>query len=78
MKYAIRVIDGRHQVGVTTTGRDFAPLPRAAFPTPRAAITYASMREANVSPLRSESHRSPDAAPSGAPVRSRSGTGEIR
>ena len=51
--FSIRVIDGHHQVGVTSDGRDFIPLPRAAFPTPRAAIAYASMRQMAVSPLRS-------------------------
>ena len=51
--YLIRVIDGRFQVGATTDGIDFAPLPRAAFGTPREAIRYADMRQQNTSPLRS-------------------------
>ena len=50
--YAIRYIDGQHVVGVTTDGRDFAPLPRAAFGKPRDAIRYAEMRQRAVSPLR--------------------------
>lgn len=50
--FAIRYVDGRHQVGMTSDGRDFIPLPRAAFGNPRDAIRYAEMRQANVSPLR--------------------------
>jgi hypothetical protein len=50
--HCIRIVDDRYQVGVTTDGRDFVPLPRAAFGNPRDAIRYADMRQADVSPLR--------------------------
>ena len=50
--YAIRVIDGRHVVGVTTDGRDFVPIPTGAFGKPRDAIRYAELRQRDTSPLR--------------------------
>lgn len=50
--YAVRVTADGYQVGVTTDGRDFSPIPRAAFGTPRAAINYAELRQQAVSPLR--------------------------
>src|SRR5690349_16380597 len=50
--FCIRYVDGRHQVGMTSDGRDFIPLPRAAFGNPRDAIRYAEMRQMAVSPLR--------------------------
>ena len=51
--YAVRIVDGRHLVGITTDGIDWIALPRAAFDTPRRAIDYAEMRQQEVSPLRS-------------------------
>ena len=50
--YVIRVDGGRFQVGVTTDGTDFSPIPTGAFGTPREAIRYAEMRQLQVSPLR--------------------------
>lgn len=50
--YCIRVVDGRHVVGITTDGRDFTPIPRAAFDSPRDAVAYADMRQSAISPLR--------------------------
>lgn len=51
--FHVHATEGRHQVCETTTGLDHRPIPSAAFPTPRAAVTYASMREARIQPLRS-------------------------
>lgn len=50
--YAVRVTDDGYQVGVTTDGRDFAPIPRAVFAKPRDAVRYAELRQQAVSPLR--------------------------
>jgi hypothetical protein len=50
--YKVRVVDGRHHVGITTNGLDWLPIPTAAFGTPREAIRYAAMRQAGISPLR--------------------------
>ena len=60
--YAIRVVDGRHQCGWTTDGRDFFPIKTAVYDKPRPAIDYCSMRQASISPL-----RSPDEEPASAP-----------
>lgn len=51
--FCIRVVAGQHVVGYTTDGIDWYPLPRATFGDPRAAIAYADMRQAHISPLRS-------------------------
>jgi hypothetical protein len=50
--FCVHVVEGRHVVGYTTSGLDFYPLPRAAFGSPRDAVRFAEMRQANVSPLR--------------------------
>lgn len=50
--YAVRVTADGYQVGVTTDGRDFSPIPRAAFANPRDAVRYADLRQSAVSPLR--------------------------
>lgn len=50
--FCIRYIDGQHQVGITTDGRDFVAIPRAAFGKPRDAVRYAELRQQAVSPLR--------------------------
>lgn len=50
--YAVRVTADGYQVGVTTDGRDFSPIPRAAFGKPLDAVRYAELRQQAVSPLR--------------------------
>ena len=51
--FCIRIVDGRHVAGYTTDGRDWYPIPKAAFGSPRDAVRYCEMRQAKVSPLRS-------------------------
>lgn len=50
--YRVRWTGDGYQVGVTTDGRDFAPIPRAAFGKPLDAVRYAELRQQAVSPLR--------------------------
>jgi hypothetical protein len=50
--FCVRVTDAGFQVGITTDGRDFVPIPRAAFGKPRDAVRYAELRQQAVSPLR--------------------------
>jgi hypothetical protein len=44
--------DTRYQVGWTTDGRDFHPIPSGAFGRPRDAYRYTELRQQAVSPLR--------------------------
>jgi hypothetical protein len=62
--FHIHFAAGRHQVCATTNGLDHQPIPSASFGTPREAIRYASMREADIQPVRSSGE---DPAPSAPP-----------
>lgn len=50
--YRVRWDESGYQVGMTTDGRDFVAIPRAAFGKPRDAVRYAELRQQAVSPLR--------------------------